>query len=56
MGTDIFERLYNGDAIPADDGQMNLLREASYATKKLVLETIMSMLRRSLRIRGRKED
>lgn len=38
MGADIFERLYNGDTVSADDGQMDLLREASYATKKLVLE------------------
>lgn len=38
MSSDIFERLYNGDIISVDDGQMDLLREASYATKKLVLE------------------
>nr|WP_322625341.1 sugar O-acetyltransferase [uncultured Flavobacterium sp.] len=38
MSSDIFERLYKGDTVSADDGQMDLLREASYATKKLVLK------------------
>lgn len=38
MDSDIFERLYNGDTISGDDGQMHLLREASYTTKQLVLE------------------
>lgn len=35
---DIFERLRNGEVIPSDDPQAYLLREASYATKKLLIQ------------------
>jgi acetyltransferase-like isoleucine patch superfamily enzyme len=35
--TDIFERLRNGETIPADDPEACKLREASYATKKLLV-------------------
>ncbi len=34
--TDIFERLRNGETIPPDDPQAYKMREASYATKKLL--------------------
>ena len=34
----IFDRLKNGETIPANDGEMYKLREASFATKKLVLQ------------------
>ena len=35
---DIFERLRNGEVIPSDDPQAYRLREASYATKKLLIQ------------------
>ena len=35
--TDIFERLRNGETIPADDPQAYKMREASYATKELLV-------------------
>lgn len=35
--SDIFERLRNGETIPAGDPQAYKMREASYATKKLLL-------------------
>ncbi|WP_165021484.1 sugar O-acetyltransferase [Dysgonomonas sp. ZJ279] len=35
---DIFERLKNGETIPCDDPQAYKMREASYATKKLLLQ------------------
>lgn len=36
--TDIFERLRNGETIPSVDPQAYKLREASYATKKLLVQ------------------
>ena len=36
--TDIFERLRNGETIPAGDPQACKLREASYNTKKLLVQ------------------
>jgi len=36
--TDIFERLRNGETIPSDDPQAYKMREASFATKKLLLQ------------------
>ncbi len=36
--TDIFERLRNGETIPSDDPEAYKLREASYATKKLLIQ------------------
>lgn len=36
--TDIFERLRNGETIPPDDPQAHKMREASYATKKLLVQ------------------
>lgn len=36
--TDIFKRLRNGETIPADDPQAHKMRDASYATKKLVVQ------------------
>lgn len=35
---DIFERLKNGESIPPDDTQAHKMREASYATKKILLQ------------------
>jgi len=35
---DIFERLRNGETIPSGDSQAYKLREASYATKKLLVQ------------------
>ncbi len=35
---DIFERLRNGEPIPSDDPQAYKMREASYATKKLLVQ------------------
>lgn len=35
---DIFERLRNGETIPADDPQAYKMREASYATKELLVQ------------------
>ncbi|WP_367915317.1 DapH/DapD/GlmU-related protein [Leadbetterella sp. DM7] len=35
---DIFERLQNGEIIPAGDPQAYRMREASYATKKLLIQ------------------
>ena len=35
---DIFERLRNGETIPAGDPQAYKMREASYATKKLLVQ------------------
>jgi acetyltransferase-like isoleucine patch superfamily enzyme len=35
--TDVFERLRNGETIPSSDPQTYKLREASYATKKLLV-------------------
>jgi acetyltransferase-like isoleucine patch superfamily enzyme len=35
---DIFERLRNGEAIPANDPEAYQLREASFATKKLLVQ------------------
>lgn len=35
---DIFERLRNGEIVPADDPQSYKLREASYATKELLVQ------------------
>lgn len=35
---DIFERMRNGETIPYDDPQAYKMREASFATKKLLLE------------------
>ncbi|MEA4948056.1 MAG: sugar O-acetyltransferase [Petrimonas sp.] len=36
--TDIFERLKDGQPIPSDDPQAYKMREASYATKKILLQ------------------
>ncbi|MBO9683296.1 MAG: sugar O-acetyltransferase [Flavisolibacter sp.] len=36
--TDIFERLRNGEIISSDDPQAHQLREASYATKELLVQ------------------
>lgn len=36
--SDIFERLRNGETIPAGDPQAYKMRDASYATKKLLLQ------------------
>ncbi|MFC0181709.1 Acetyltransferase (isoleucine patch superfamily) [Pseudarcicella hirudinis] len=36
--TDIFERLRNGETVPSDDPESYKLREASYATKKLLIQ------------------
>lgn len=36
--TDIFERLRNGETIPSSDPQAYKLREASYATKELLVQ------------------
>lgn len=36
--SDIFERLRNGETIPANDPQAYRMREASYATKKLLVQ------------------
>lgn len=36
--TDIFERLRNGEIIPPDDPQAYRMREASYNTKKLLVQ------------------
>ena len=38
LDNSIFERLKNGETIPANDEEMYKLREASFATKKLVLQ------------------
>lgn len=38
MVTDIFERLRNGETVSANDPQGYKLREASYATKKLLVQ------------------
>ncbi len=35
---DIFERLRNGETIPSNDSQAYKMREASYATKKLLVQ------------------
>jgi hypothetical protein len=35
--TDIFERLRNGETIPASDPQVYRMREASYDTKELLV-------------------
>ena len=35
--TDIFERLRNGETIPADDRQAYMMQEASYVTKELLV-------------------
>lgn len=35
---DIFERLRNGETIPSDDPQAYKLREASFETKKILLQ------------------
>lgn len=35
--TDIFERLRNGETIPFDDSEYHKLRDAAFATKKLLL-------------------
>jgi len=35
---DIFERLRNGETVPAGDPEAYKLREASFATKKLLLQ------------------
>lgn len=36
--TDIFERLRNGESVPSNDPESYKLREASYATKKLLIQ------------------
>ena len=36
--TDIFERLRNGETIPSNDPQAYKMREASFATKKLLVQ------------------
>jgi acetyltransferase-like isoleucine patch superfamily enzyme len=36
--TDVFDRLRNGETIPANDPEANKLREASFATKKLLVQ------------------
>ena len=36
--TDIFERLRNGETIHPDDPQAYKMREASYETKKLLIQ------------------
>jgi acetyltransferase-like isoleucine patch superfamily enzyme len=35
---DIFERLRNGETIPSNDPQAHKMRDASYATKKLLIQ------------------
>lgn len=36
--SNIFERLRNGDTIPFDDSEYHLLRDAAFATRKLLLQ------------------
>ncbi len=38
QGTDIFERLRNGETIPPNDPQAYKMREASFETKKLLVQ------------------
>ena len=38
IATDIFERLRNGETVPSNDPQAYKMREASFATKKLLVQ------------------
>ena len=45
---DIFERLGNGEPIPSNDAQAHKMRDASYATKKLLIQMITGQARPEL--------